>query len=49
MALGIGEDGTPLVIGYSITPQESAEPYRELLTGFRSRGLEEVEAAVTDA
>lgn len=48
MALGIGEDGTPLVIGYSITPQESAEPYRELLTGFRLRGLEEVEAAVTD-
>lgn len=48
MALGIGEDGTPLVIGYSITPQESAEAYRELLTGFRSRGLEEVEAAVTD-
>lgn len=48
MALGIGEDGTPLVIGYSITPQESAEAYRELLAGFRSRGLEEVEVAVTD-
>ena len=48
MALGIGEDGTPLVIGYSITPQESAEACRELLAGFRSRGLEEVEAAVTD-
>ena len=36
----------PLIIGYSITPQESAEAYRELLAGFRSRGLEEVEVVV---
>lgn len=48
IALGIDVEGMPLVIGYSITPEESAEAYRELLAGFRSRGLEEVEIAVTD-
>lgn len=32
----------------AIVPENSPEAYRELLTGFRSRGLEEVEAAVTD-
>ena len=48
MALGVAADGTPLVIGYSITPQESAESYKELLSGFRSRGLESVEVVVTD-
>ena len=34
--------------GYSITPQESAEAYGELLAGFRKRGLEDIEVAVTD-
>ena len=32
----------------AIVPENSPEAYRELLTGFRSRGLEEVEVAVTD-
>ena len=48
IAMGIDDEGTPLVVGYSITPEESAEAYRELLAGFGSRGLEEVEIAVTD-
>lgn len=48
IAMGVTDDGVPLVIGYSITPEESAEAYRELLSGFKSRGLEEVEIAVTD-
>ena len=48
IALGITDDGVPFVIGYSITPEESSEAYRELLAGFKSRGLEEVEVAVTD-
>lgn len=48
IALGITDDGTPVFIGYSITPQESSEAYRELLADFKSRGLEEVEVAVTD-
>ena len=48
IALGITDEGVPLVIGYSVTPEESAEAYKELLAGFRSRGLEEVEIAVTD-
>ena len=48
IALGITDEGVPLVIGYSITPEESAEAYRELLAGFKARGLDEVEIAVTD-
>ena len=48
IALGLTDDGTPLFIGFSITPCESAEAYRDLLADFKSRGLEEVEVAVTD-
>ena len=48
IALGITDDGTPLFIGFSITPQESAEAYRDLLADFKSRGLGEVEAAMAD-
>lgn len=48
IALGVTDEGVPLVIGYSITPSESAEAYKELLAGFKKRGLEEVEIAVTD-
>lgn len=48
LAMGIDDEGMPMIIGYSITPQESAEAYRELLEGFKSRGLEEVAVAVSD-
>ena len=48
IARGVTDEGVPLVIGYSITPEESAEAYKELLAGFKARGLEEVEVAVTD-
>ena len=48
IAMGVDDDGVPLVVGYSITPEESAEAYRELLAGFKSRGSGEDEAAVTD-
>lgn len=48
LALGAAGDGTPLVIGCSDTPQESAESYKELLSGFKSRGLESVEAVVAN-
>ena len=48
IALGVTDVGEPIVMGYSITPQESAEAYGELLADFKSRGLEEVEVAVTD-
>jgi hypothetical protein len=48
MVMGNDDEGTPLVVGYPITLKESAEAYRELLAGFRSRGLEEVEATATD-
>lgn len=30
LAMGIDDEGVPMIIGYSITPQESAEAYREL-------------------
>lgn len=48
MALGITGDGTPAVIGCSITPQESAESYKELPSSFKSRGLGSVGVVVTD-
>ena len=48
LAMGIDDEGVPMIIVYSITPQESAEAYRELLEGFKSRGLEEVAVAVSD-
>ena len=48
IALGVTDVGEPIVVGYSITPQESAEAYGELLADFKKRGLEEVEVAVTD-
>lgn len=48
LAMGIDEFGNRIVVGYSITPQESAEAYRELLAGFRSRGLESVRVIVSD-
>ena len=48
IAMGVTDEGIPLVVGYSITPSESAEAYAELLEGFRARGLERVEVAVTD-
>lgn len=48
LALGAADDGTPLAIGYSITPQESAESYKGLLPGFKPRGPESVEVVVTD-
>ena len=48
LAMGIDDEGVPMIIGYSITPQESAEAYRELLEGFKSRGLEEIAVAVSD-
>ena len=48
LALGAANDGTPLAIGCPITPQESAESYKGLLSGFKPRGPESVEVAVTD-
>ena len=42
IALGVTDVGEPIVVGYSITPQESAEAYGELLADFKKRGLEEV-------
>ncbi len=48
IALGVTDAGEPIVVGYSITPQESAEAYGELLADFRSRGLSEIEVAAAD-
>ena len=48
IALGVTDVGEPIAVGYSITPQESAEAYGELLADFRKRGLEDIEVAVTD-
>ena len=48
IAMGIDADGNSMVVGYSITPEESAEAYRELLANFKSRGLTEVAVVVSD-
>ena len=48
IAMGIDAEGNSMVVGYSITPEESAEAYRELLANFKSRGLAEVAAVVSD-
>ena len=39
IALGVTDVGEPIVVGKSITPQESAEAYGELLADFKKRGL----------
>ena len=48
IAMGIDAEGNSMVVGYSITPEESAEAYRELLANFKSRGLAEVAVVVSD-
>ena len=48
LALGAAGDGAPLVVGCSITPQESAESHKGLLPGFKPRGLESAEAVIAD-
>lgn len=48
LAMGVDAEGHRVVVGYSITPQESAEAYRELLLDFKERGLESVEVIVSD-
>ena len=46
--MGIDAEGNSMVVGYSITPEESAEAYRELLADFKARGLAEVAVVVSD-
>lgn len=48
IAMAITGDGEKRILGYSITPEESAEAYRELLASFKSRGLENVMIVVSD-
>ena len=48
IAMAVTADGAKTVLGYSITPEESAEAYRELLESFASRGLKRVEIVVSD-
>lgn len=48
IAMAITGDGEKRILGYSITPEESAEAYRELLASFRARGLGSVMVVVSD-
>ncbi len=48
IAMGIDAEGNSMVVGYSITPEESAEAYRELLADFKARGISEVAVVVSD-
>lgn len=48
IAMAVTSEGERRVLGYSITPQESAEAYGELLGSFAARGLRRVEVVVSD-
>ncbi len=48
IAMAIDAEGRKTVLGYSITPEESAKAYGELLESFASRGLRRVEIVVSD-
>ncbi len=48
IAMAITAEGVKTVLGYSITPEESAEAYKDLLGSFASRGLRRVEIVVSD-
>lgn len=48
LAIGIRDDGTREVLGWSITPTESAEEWESLLEGFKSRGLRSCRVLVSD-
>jgi len=48
IAMGITMSGERRVLGYSITPQESAEEWGMLLDDFRRRGLKSARIVVSD-
>lgn len=48
ITIGIRLVGTKEVLGFTITPTESAYIWKEVLQDFRNRGLEEVLLVVTD-
>lgn len=48
IAMAVTAGGERVVLGYSITPEESAEAYGELLGSFAARGLRRVEVVVSD-
>lgn len=48
IALAIGMDGMPMVLGYSITPQESATEWASLFESLKRRGLKGPRIVVSD-
>lgn len=48
IAMAITGEGEKRILGYSITPEESAEAYRDLLASFKARGLKSVAVVVSD-
>lgn len=48
IAMGIGMDGERKVLGYSITPTESATEWSSLLGSLKKRGVENVRIIVSD-
>jgi transposase-like protein len=48
IAVGIREDGSKEVLGYTIAPTESATVWKELLNDFKARGTEEVLLFISD-
>ena len=45
--MAIGEDGYPYVVGFSITPEESASEWRSVFERVRQRGLEKAFVVVS--
>ncbi|MGG0770903.1 IS256 family transposase [Priestia megaterium] len=48
IAVGIPEDGSKEVLGYTIAPNESAFVWKELLEDIKSRGAEEILLFISD-
>ncbi|MED4030385.1 IS256-like element ISBame1 family transposase, partial [Priestia megaterium] len=48
IAVGIREDGSKEVLGYTIAPNESAFVWKELLEDIKSRGVEEILLFISD-
>ena len=49
IAVGIREDGSKEVLGYTIAPTESAYNWQELLQELKDRGVEDVLLFVSDS
>lgn len=48
IAIGIDENGSAIVLGFSITPEESATEWQSMFESFKNRGLQSSRFVVSD-